>query len=327
MNGKGNVIIGASSALSRSIAKVLAEQNEPVRALIRNKQKAQKLYSDLPNVELIEGDAYNRSDVENALKDASMLYYCVNVPYPQWKKEVRELLSVSIGAALKHKAKLVFPGNVYVYGHAKSNPVKENHPFTAHTRKGKIRIEMEQMLSDAAVKSGLKYTIVRMPDFYGPYVINGFSEKIFVNALRGEKLQWVGDLDIPIEFIFIEDAGKAMVLAGSSDKSNGRMFNVPGANITTARAFLHEVMCQSKKGSKIATISFKFIIAFAGLFNSMIREFREMMYLKQETFLLDGALFKATFGTIPATPYREGIKKTLEWAKEFLQEGPPVEVR
>lgn len=327
MDGKGSVIIGASSALSWAIAKTLTEKGETVRAFVRNKEKASKIYSELPNVELVEGNAYNLPEVENAAKDCSTLFYCVNVPYPRWKKEIRELLSESIKAALKHNLKIVFPGNVYVYGHVKSNPVKEDHPFAAHTKKGKIRIEMEKMLSDAANKSGLKYTIVRMPDFYGPHVINGLSEKICVNALKGEKIQWYGDLDIPIEFIYIEDAGKAMATAGLSEKSNGKSFNVPGHNITTARAFLYEIACQSKKGSKITTTNSRLVVALGGLFNSLAREFHEMMYLKQETLLLDGTLFKTTFGSLPSTTYKEGIRRTLEWTKEYFNLSHPIEVK
>jgi hypothetical protein len=39
-----------------------------------------------------------------------------------------------------------------------------------------------------------------------------------------------------------------------------------------------------------------------------------MLYLKQVKLILNGAKFKEAFGSIPATSYKEGIAKTLEWA-------------
>ncbi|MGE5680918.1 MAG: NAD-dependent epimerase/dehydratase family protein [Bacillota bacterium] len=318
MNQSGSIIIGASSALGWAIAKSLNEQGEAVRLFVRNRQKASGIFADFQNVEFIEGDAFSQKDLDNAVKGSSNIFYCINVPYPRWKSDLKKMLSITLNAALRHNAKIIFPGNVYVYGHAKSNPVNEDHPFAAHTRKGKIRIEMEKMLSDASLASGLKYSIIRMPDFYGPYVINGLYEKIFINSLKGEKIQWYGSLDIPTEFIYIEDAGKAMVQAGVSEKSLGKVFNVPGCHVTTTRAFLNEIACQGKKGSRINALNSEFIVALGGLFNPIAREFREMMYLKKETFLLDGSRYRSAFGSIPSTPYREGIKKTLEWAKEYF---------
>jgi len=314
-----HLIIGFTGGIGRATAKVLIEKGESVVALVRDQQKGEKYAQGLPSIEFIQGDAANLSDIEKALENCSTLFYCANVPYPRWQSEARELLSVSITAAINKKAKLVFPGNVYVYGKAQQTLVNEGHPHAALTKKGKIRIEMEQMLVRANKESGLRYSIVRMPDFYGPFVLNGFSEKIFQNALRGKKLQWFGGLTVPVELIFIEDGGEAMALAGLSPKADSMQFNVPGYSEITAKKFLKEISRQAGKQSKISSINFEFLIALAGLFNPMAKEFKEMMYLKSQRLIMTGELFRATFGTLPATPYDEGIRKTLEWTKTFFK--------
>lgn len=314
-----HLIIGFTGGIGRATAKALIEKGESVVALVRNLQKAEKYAQGLSGIELIQGDAANLSDIEKALENCSTLFYCANVPYPNWQSEARELLSVSITAAINKKAKLVFPGNVYVFGKAQQSLVNEGHPHTALTKKGKIRIEMEQMLVRANKESGLRYSIVRMPDFYGPFVINGFYDKIFQNALRGKKLQWFGGLNVPIELIYIEDGGEAMALAGLSSKGDGMQFNVPGYSETTAKKFLKEISKQAGKHSKISSINIEFFVALAGLFNPMAKEFKEMMYLKSERLIMTGELFRTTFDTLPATPYEEGIRKTLEWTKNFFK--------
>lgn len=314
-----HLIIGFTGGIGRATAKALIENGESVVALVRNLQKAEKYAQGLSGIELIQGDAANLSDIEKALENCSTLFYCANVPYPNWQSEARELLSVSITAAINKKAKLVFPGNVYVFGKAQQSLVNEGHPHAALTKKGKIRIEMEQMLVRANKESGLRYSIVRMPDFYGPFVINGFYDKIFQNALRGKKLQWFGGLNVPIELIYIEDGGEAMALAGLSSKGDGMQFNVPGYSETTAKKFLKEISKQAGKHSKISSINIEFFVALAGLFNPMAKEFKEMMYLKRERLIMTGELFRTTFDTLPATPYEEGIRKTLEWTKNFFK--------
>lgn len=312
-----NLILGFTGGIGRATAKALSEKNQPMVALVRDIKKAERYAIGLKGVTFIEGDASSPADLERAMVNVDHLFYCINVPYPQWEEKARQLLKISVDACVLHKAKLVFPGNVYVYGRPQFNPVTEAHPQFPNSRKGRIRQEMEEMIFNAAKNSGLRYTIIRMPDFYGPYVINGFSENIFINAIKGKKLSWAGNLKIPTEFIFIEDAGIAMATAGLDPKADGYMFNVPGSHETTAKAVFAEIGKAVGKKLKVGSINNDLLIGFAGLFNPIIKEFREMLYLKQVKLILSGNFYKGFFGLLPATPYSEGIRKTLDWAKEF----------
>jgi nucleoside-diphosphate-sugar epimerase len=311
------LILGFTGGIGRAVALALSKRNIPMKALVRDKTKAEKYVVGLNNLTLIEGDASNPADLEKAFKGIDIVYYCINIPYPQWEKHALSLLSKSVEAAIKHKVKFIFPGNVYVYGHARYNPVNEEHPHAAHTIKGQIRMEMEEMLAIARKERGLDYAIIRMPDFYGPFVLNTFSEQVYINALKGKTLQWIGDLDIETELIFIEDGGEAMVIAAVEDKSNGEVFNVPGSETTTARKYLAEIVNQANSNSKISTINGDWIFTLFGLFNPMIKEVQEMLYLKREKLILDGSKFKKTFTKLPATDYATGVNRTLNWAKDY----------
>ncbi len=57
------------------------------------------------------------------------------------------------------------------------------------------------------------------------------------------------------------------------------------------------------------------MMALAGLFNPMMREVVEMMYLTEEPVVLSGEKYEALIGPLPKTPYEEGIKKTIEHLK------------
>ena len=311
------MVVGATGSLGHSVVKALKEEVREVRILVRNKSKAQKYFKDFPDVEIVQGNAGSLESVENALEDCSFLYYLVNIPYPQWEEKARGLLNISLRAASRKNVKFIFPGNVYNYGYARYNPVNEIHPWAAHTKKGKIRIEMENMIRQERKERGLTYTVVRMPDFYGPWVINSFSEKFYKQALKGGTLQWFGDLDVPTEFIFSEDCGKALVTAGISEKANNKEFNVPGYSPITARKYLNEIAAQTGHKSKIKAVNSDWMISVAGWFNPLAREFKEMMYLKTTELILNGSRYRDTLGPIPARPYEEGIRTTLNWAKKF----------
>lgn len=314
-----NLILGLTGGIGRAVTLALIKRNLPVAALVRNKDKASKYIEGLPAVELIVGDAGNTDHVENAMKDVGTIYYCVNVPYNRWEQDALNLFEITLNAAVKHKCKLIFPGNVYVYGHAQYNPVNEEHPLAAHTKKGKIRIRMEEMLAEAAAKDGLDYTIVRMPDFYGPFVINGFSEKLYINALKGKAMQWIGDLDAEVELIFIEDGGEAMVMAAMQKQAEGQTYNIPGVSPTTARAYLQTIAKLAGSKSKIGTLNADILYTILGLFIPVIREVKEMLYLKREKLILDGSKFEKTIGKLPATDYNKGIQNTLDWVKDFYK--------
>jgi nucleoside-diphosphate-sugar epimerase len=314
---QAHLILGLTGGIGRATALALSKRNIPIKALVRNKSKALKYTEGIDNVDLLTGDASDSDDLAVAFEGVSTVYYCVNIPYPQWDNLAISLLSKCVDAAVSYKTKLVFPGNVYVYGHAKYNPVDEKHPHAAHTKKGGIRMEMEEMLYLAKKNKGLDYTIIRMPDFYGPFVVNTFSEQLYINAIKGKTLRWIGDLDIETELIFIEDGGEAMVLAGLSDKSSGEVFNIPAVHVTTARKYLGEIVKLAGSSSKLSTLNSDFIFKIAGLFNSTIREVLEMLYLKREKLILKGSKFEERIAPLPATSYESGIKKTLAWTKDY----------
>jgi len=319
MNTKKCLVVGATGGIGRAAVKAIVEQQFSVRVLVRSKQKAEKYFFGMKNVEIFEGDASKPVDLKKAIKGCSALFYCANVPYTDWIEKARQLLKFSLDAAAEAKARFIFPGNVYVYGHAQYNPVDEKHPHAAHTVKGKIRVEMEEMLKKYSVEKGLQFTIVRFPDFYGPFVVNGFSEKVYLNALAGKSLQWIGAEDVPLEYIFIEDAGKCLVEAGLSEKGINQEFNVPATKPITNKEYLEIISKLGGANSKFQILNSTLIFTVIGFFNKLIKEVAEMLYLKREELILDGTKFKNTFGYLPSTAYEEGVKKTFEWVRAFYK--------
>lgn len=313
------LVTGFTGGIGRATAKALTESGHTVKALVRSVEKGEKYAAGLKNIQLFEGDAANFNDLLSASEGCSHIVYGINIPYNIWENKAVSLLETSLRVAAEKKLRFIFPGNVYVYGNASTNPVAETHPHTPHTKKGKIRVEMENLIKKQSLENGFDYTIVRMPDFYGPYVVNGFSEQMFINALKGKPLTWIGDPSVKTEYIFIEDGGLAMAEAGLSDKGKNAEFNVPAYEPIKTGDFVQKISDMGGKNSKKQIMNSDIIFRIMGLFNPMVKEVNEMLYLKREELLLDGSLYNNTFGNIPRTPYGDGMKKTFEWVKTFYK--------
>lgn len=307
-----NLVLGATGGIGHWTTVRLAERGAPVRVLVRDPEKFRRSWPEAKGIDVVRGDALVGSDVRAAARGATTIFHCVNVPYPDWSTQALPMLSNTLDAARAARAKIVFPGNVYVFGHAQKELVAEDHPKGAHTRKGRIRVEMERRLEAAWRQEGIPYTIVRFPDFYGPDVVNELYRPVFANALRGRAMPWYGKLEIPFEFSFIEDAAQALVLAGLDPSTSGETYHLPGFEITTPRAWLTKIAQTAGTKARIQAVP-RGLIMLYGLFNSQAREFLEMQYLRRERLILDGSKFRAKFGRLVASSYDEGIRATLDW--------------
>jgi len=307
-----HLVLGATGGIGHWTAVKLLERGEPVRVLVRDPEKFRASWPDSNGVDIVRGDALVESDVRGAAQGAKTIFHCVNVPYPEWPAKAMPMLANVIFTAEMSGARVVFPGNVYGIGHARSDFVAEDHPMQPVSRKGLLRLEMERRLEESHRSKGLAYTIVRMPDFYGPFVMNRLYAPVFRNALRGRPMNWYGTLDTPSEFLFIPDGGEAMVRAGTDPGSNGETYHISGAGVITPQEFLTLVARAAGTRARPRAIP-GWIVTFFGLFDREAREVREMAYLKKERFILDGSKYRQKFGGIPSTPYETGIRQTLEW--------------
>jgi len=308
-----HLILGGTGGIGYAVVKTLLERKETTRTLVRNRAKIEKLFQ-VKQLDIVEGDVEDPSSLKSAMEDIDIVYNCVNLPYDQWSR-MRGVVSNTINAAKKTGAKLVFPGNVYVYGRAQTNPVKEDHPLAAHTKKGRLRIELEAMMMDTKKRDEVPSLILRYPDYYGQNVVNQLMLPIFQAALKGGSARWVGSLKAEHEFIYNLDAAKAMVEAASHDDAYGEVSHVPGPSTISSREWIEIIFRIAGKQSKIQSAG-SAILSLMGLFDSQVREVKEMLYLFQEPLILDGTKFRERFGDYPSTPYEQGIRETLDWVSK-----------
>jgi len=121
-----NLVIGSTGSIGNAVVSELSSRGLKVRALVRDSNKARKVLWG--KVDLLEGSAESPQLLTTAFEGVDIVFNCLNLPYPEWSK-LPAIHKQILNAAKDASAKMVFPGNVYIYGHAQSAKVSEDQPL------------------------------------------------------------------------------------------------------------------------------------------------------------------------------------------------------
>jgi nucleoside-diphosphate-sugar epimerase len=307
------LVLGATGGIGGEVARQLREAGWNVRALHRRASTS----AEPDGITWIQGDALNASDVWAAAQGCSVIVHAVNPPgYRKWAELVLPMLNNTIAAASALGATIVLPGTIYNFGpdaFPVLTEVSSQHPVT---RKGAIRVEMEQRLL-AASRNGARVLIVRAGDFFGPKAGNNWFSQGLVKpgkpvtvvsnpARRGVGHQWS----------YLPDVARTMVelLARRNSLDAFATFHMAGhwdANGVQMVEAVQRVVAQ-RTGRKPRVAAFPWwLLTLASPFVATFRELREMRYLWREPVRMDNARLIAALGQEPHTPLDEALEATL----------------
>ena len=180
---KKALVLGASGGMGYSIVKELSSRGISVTAFARTKGKLEKLFGEDPNVTILAGDIFQIEDLRKAAQDVEVIFQSANIPYSEWKEKLPLLMANIVHVAKHQSAKLAIVDNIYAYGRSKGEKVKETYVKNPHTKKGKIRLQIETMIKD----SGVPAMIAHFPDFYGPNAENTILHYTLQNIVKDKK--------------------------------------------------------------------------------------------------------------------------------------------
>lgn len=169
------------------------------------------------------------------------------------------------------------------------------------------------MLLAAHSRGNVRAAIGRCSDYYGPAVVNSFTgADMFRSLLKGKRLMWTGDLDMPHSLTYIEDAARGLAMLGERDEALGQAWHIPSGEALTGRQFLQMAFAAAGQPVKIGTYS-RLSLTLSGMFMPLAREVIEMLYEFDAPFVMDSSKFVSAFGPFQVTPAREGLEKTIAW--------------
>lgn len=244
----------------------------------------------------------------------SVIVHAANPPgYRNWKGLALPMLENSIAAAKAHGARLVLPGTVYNFGPEVLPLVDENAAQRPHTRKGAIRVEMEQRLKEAS-RSGVPVLIVRAGDFFGPRAANSwFSQGLVKPGRRLRALTYPGKPEIGHSWAYLPDLAETIVrlLERAAELGAFEVFHFKGhwfeRGMTMAEATRRAA---EKPAAPIRRFPW-FAIVLLAPFVETFREMLEMRYLWSVSLELDNRKLVAFLGREPRTPLESALRETL----------------
>lgn len=308
---KKALVLGATGGMGYALVRELVERDVEVVAFSRRKERLDALYQHESKVSIFSGDALVEKDVIEAADGVDVIFHAVSFPYQEWKDKHPLCIETVIRAAEKHHAKIALVDNIYAYGRQSKIEVSEDTRKEPHTKKGKIRLAMENRLN----RSSAPCLIVHMPDLYGPNAENTILHETLKNVILNKTANFVGDTRVAREFIFTLDGAKAMVELALQEDTYNQNWNIPSAHPITGEEII-KILREETGYKKSFRAVLKTMIRFLGIFQPFMREMVEMMYLTEDPVILSGKKYEAKIGPIPRTPYKEGIMKTLNWMNE-----------
>jgi nucleoside-diphosphate-sugar epimerase len=309
------LVLGASGGVGGEMARQLRDTGWQVSALKRGLSGPVKITD---GITWLAGDAMNAADVQAAAQGVSVIVHAVNPPgYQRWGELVLPMVDNTIAAAIAQRATIVLPGTVYNFGPDAGCVLEENSPQHPLTKKGTIRVRMEQRLH-AATAQGARVLIVRAGDFFGPGAANNWFSQCLVKpgapvrrilnpARRGIGHQWN----------YLPDVARTMVqlLQQRTHLPAFARFHLAGHwdadGMQMARAVQAVVARRTGLTPRITPFPWP-LLPLAAPFVPFVREMLEMRYLWRVPLRMDNTRLIQTLGQEPHTPLETAVERTLE---------------
>jgi UDP-glucose 4-epimerase len=205
-----------------------------------------------------------------------------------------ELLKAAADAGVK---KVVFTSSLYAYGRMSGPPMSEDEAPIPHTIYGISKLTGEHLCRHFSKQYGIPSVCLRLFFVYGPrqYVGLGYKSVIVKNfdrMLKGQKPRINGDGNQELDYVYVDDAVSAILLAmtGSDHFDIFNLGNGIAISIKQLTALMMEVV-----GVKTGC------------------EYGPPDFTHGSSRVACTKKFNQHFGVLTRVPITEGLRRTLKW--------------
>ena len=285
-------ILGAGGAIGNELVKLLAAKNQPFRLVGRNPKPTPGA------TETLAADLTDKDQTIRAVAGSSVVHLLVGLKYDHklWQEVWPRIMSNTIEACKRARAKLLFFDNVYMYGKV-SGPMTEETPFNPCSKKGEIRAKIATTLINEWKSGGLVAMIARSADFYGPDTRNGVPNLlVFEPFAKKQKASWLVNDSVPHSFTYTPDAAQSLVQLAERATAWNQTWHVPATpNPLTGKEFVALAAKELGVAPRYRVLS-RPMLRIAGWFDPLVAESYEMLYQSDSPYLFDSSKFAREFG-------------------------------
>ena len=305
------LLLGAAGFIGTNLTIELAKKTEDEITLVdRSKAFFKPIVSmDLKNVHILEADLTVDMDFDSILKDQEVVYHLVSTTVPTTSNQhiSQELVSNVIFSANLFEAcircgvkKVVFVSSGgTVYGKEVDCPLKEKTATNPISSYGVQKITIEKLLYLYRYMYGLDYRIIRLANPYGPYQrpngVLGAVTTFTYKALKGDEITVYGDGSVVRDFIYIDDAIRAIMKIVNGENKH-RTFNLGCGYGTSIKQVLETI--EKALGIKLNV------------------SYLEGRKVDVPVNYLDISLYEKYYGALNPISLEDGIRKTADFMKK-----------
>lgn len=300
------VVFGGGGFIGSAIVDRFLHDGHEIRIFERPRVEPYRKFLPSESVEWMTGDLLSVHDVSEAVAGMDVVLHLVSFTLPKTSHDdivydVRTNLVATIqllNALLSNRvAKMIFiSSGGTVYGTPRYIPVDEDHPTDPLVSYGIIKLAIEKYLLMYQRLHGIRSTILRVSNPYGPRqrveTAQGAATIFLHRALHGLPIDIWGDGSVVRDYIYISDVADAFAKALEYD-GDVSVFNISsgvGVSLNELLSALEEVLEKKVQRRYLAARPFDVPVS-----------------------ILDNTLGRKELGWSPRVGLYDGILKTLEW--------------
>lgn len=305
------LLLGAASFIGTNLTIELAKNAENEITLVdRCKDFFNPIINmNLKNIRIIESGLTVDTDFDSILKNQEVVYHLVSTTVPTTSNQhiSQELVSNVVFSANLFEAcircgvkKVVFiSSGGTVYGKEVDCPLKEKTATYPISSYGVQKVTIEKLLYLYRYMYGLDYRIIRLANPYGPHQrpngVLGAVTTFTYKALKGDEITVYGDGSVVRDFIYIDDAIRAIMKIVEGENKH-RTFNL-GCGYGTS---IKQVLTTIER-----TLGIKLNVSYV-----------EGRKVDVPTNYLDISRYEKYYGALNPISLEEGIRKTADFMKQ-----------
>ena len=263
---------------------------------------------NLKNIRIVESGLTVDMDFDSILKNQEVVYHLVSTTVPTTSNQhiSQELVSNVVFSANLFEAcircgvkKVVFiSSGGTVYGKEVDCPLKEKTATNPISSYGVQKVTIEKLLYLYRYMYGLDYRIIRLANPYGPYQrpngVLGAVTTFTYKALKGDEITVYGDGSVVRDFIYIDDAIRAIMKIAKGENKH-RTFNLGCGYGTSIKQVLETIEKALGKSMNVSYI--------------------EGRKVDVPVNYLDISRYEKYYGALNLISLEEGVKKTADFMK------------
>lgn len=318
--GKRVLITGAGGFIGSHLTERLVELGASTRALVHYRSNGSWGWLDhssrKADIEVIAGDIRDRDCVLKAVRQVDVVFhlaaligipYSYDAPASYIETNIHGTLNVLQAARELNVERVVHTSTSEVYGTARRVPIDEQHPLQGQSPYSASKIGADKLAESFFLSFALPVVTIRPFNTFGPrQSARAVIPTIISQSLQGEVVS-LGSLHPTRDFNYVGNTVDGFIRCAESKEAAGHTINIGSGDEVSIGDVAKKVEQILGKPVQIR------------LEEERVRPENSEV----ERLIADNSKAKSLLGWKPAVSLDEGLRRTIDWIQQHLDEFRP----